>query len=123
MPPGGVGAIRLLALGSSYQSRRAPRLAAGAVHGERDAAGGLHEEAVEHGAVLAVVVEAIAQPLVLGGELGVGAPHDALVQVGNAQLVVLGVELEERGVEAPTKTKRARGVATGSSGPSCRNRP
>ena len=123
MPPGGGGARRLLALGSSYQARRAPRLAAGAVHGERDAAGGLHEEAVEHSAVLAVVVEAIAQPLVLGGELGVGAPHDALVQVGDAQLVVLGVELEERGVEAPTKTNRARGVATGSSGLSCRNRP
>ena len=54
------------------------RLAAGAVHGQRDPARRLHQEAVQHGAVLAVVVEAVAQPLVARGEQRVGAPDDTL---------------------------------------------
>eukprot|EP00630_Chrysocystis_fragilis_P005810 CAMPEP_0197391946 /NCGR_PEP_ID=MMETSP1165-20131217/3423_1 /TAXON_ID=284809 /ORGANISM="Chrysocystis fragilis, Strain CCMP3189" /LENGTH=642 /DNA_ID=CAMNT_0042917545 /DNA_START=154 /DNA_END=2080 /DNA_ORIENTATION=+ len=76
------------------------RLAARAVDGEGDAEGGLHEEAVEDGAVVAVVVEAVEEAVVHGGERRVGAPDDALVEVGHAEGVVLVVELEEEGVEA-----------------------
>lgn len=66
-------------------------LAAGAVDGKRVADTGLDEEAVEHRAVVAVVVESVDKALVLEGLLGVGAPDDALVQVGDAQFIVLGI--------------------------------
>ena len=59
------------------------RLAAGAVDRQRIADRGLHEEAVEHRAVVAVVVEAVDQPRVDPRLRGLGAPHDALVQVGD----------------------------------------
>ena len=75
-------------------------LAAGAVDGQRIADRGLDQEAVEHGAVVAVVVEAVDQLDVAAGLLGVGAPDDALVQVGDPEAVVLGVELEEDLIEA-----------------------
>ncbi len=74
-------------------------LAAGAVHGQRVVDGGLHQEPVEHGAVVAVVVEAVDQPFVAGGLLGLGAPDDALVQVGDPHLVVGRVEGEHQLVE------------------------
>ena len=53
--------------------------------------GRLHEEAVEHGAVVTVIVEAVEQSLIPLGLLGVRAPDDALVQIGDAQGVVLDV--------------------------------
>ena len=69
-------------------------LAARAVDGERVAYGGLHQEAVEDGAVVAVVVEAVYEALVQPG-LAVWVPHDALVQVGDARQVVLVVVGEQ----------------------------
>ena len=75
-------------------------LAAGAVHGQRVADRGLDQEAVEHRAVVAVVVEAVDQLDVAAGLLGVGAPDDALVQVGDPEAVVLGVVLEQDLIEA-----------------------
>ena len=74
-------------------------LPAGAVHGQRVADGGLHEEPVQHGAVVAVVVEPVDQPVVPARLVGLGAPDDALVQVGDAQPVVLGVEREQQLVQ------------------------
>lgn len=70
-------------------------LAARAVHGQGVADGGLHQEAVQNRAVVAVVVEAVRQARVPVGGIGVGAPDDALVQVGDADLVVLVVVEEE----------------------------
>ncbi len=70
-------------------------LAAGSVDGERVADGRLHEEAVQHGAVVAVVVEAVYEALVEPGLGRLGAPHDALMQIRNPYLVVLVVEGEE----------------------------
>jgi hypothetical protein len=75
-------------------------LAAGAVDGERVVDRRLDQEAVQHGAVVAVVVEAVDELRVAAGLVGVGAPDDALVQVGDPQAVVLGVELEEDLIEA-----------------------
>ncbi len=74
-------------------------LAAGAVHGQRIADRRLHQEAVEHRAVVAVVVEAVDQPLVEPRLLGLRAPDDALVQVGDADAVVLVEEREHQLVE------------------------
>ncbi|MPM27837.1 hypothetical protein SDC9_74351 [bioreactor metagenome] len=74
-------------------------LATGAVHRQRVADRGLHQEAVEHGAVVTVVVEAVDQTLVALGLGGVGAPDDALVQVGDPEPVVLHVVGEEQLVE------------------------
>ncbi len=58
-------------------------LAAGAVDGEWMTNGGLDEQAVEHRAVVAVIVEPIDQPRVGQRLGGIGAPDDALVQVGD----------------------------------------
>ena len=75
------------------------RLATGAVHREGVADGGLHRETVEHRAVVAVVIEAVGQAWVAVGGVGVGAPNDALVQVGDPDLVVLVVVEEEQLIE------------------------
>ena len=58
-------------------------LAAGAVNGQRIADRRLDQEAVQHRAVVAVIVEAVDQLDVTPGLLGMGAPDDALVQVGD----------------------------------------
>ena len=103
--PGPVAGVRRVADGQLDAPHGVPDvderagLAAGAVHGERVADGRLHEEPVQHGAVVAVVVEPVDQPLVPAGLVGLGAPHDALVQVGDAQPVVLRVEREHELVE------------------------
>ncbi len=76
-----------------------PGLAPGAVNGEWVPHRRLHEEPVEHGAVVAVVVEPVDQ---LGGERGLGggrAPDDPLVEIGDPQVIVLVVEVEHQGVE------------------------
>src|SRR4028118_1285804 len=70
-------------------------LSARAVDGERIAYGGLHQEAVEGGAVVAVVVEAVYEALVQPGLRGLGSPHDTLVQIGDARQVVLVVVGEQ----------------------------
>ena len=75
------------------------RLAAGPVHGERVADRRLHQEAVEHRAVVAVVVEAVDQPVVEPRLVGLRAPDDALVQVGHPHAVVLVEEREHQLVE------------------------
>ena len=87
-----------------------PRLAAGPVHGQRIADRRLHQEAVQHRAVVAVVVEAVDQPLVEPGLLGLRAPDDALVQVGDPQAVVLGVELEQQRVQGLGQVVDAAGI-------------
>ena len=74
-------------------------LAPGSMHGERVANGSLHQEAVQHRAVIAVVIKAIGEPRVTVGGIGVGSPDDALVQVGDADLVVLVVVEEEQLIE------------------------
>ena len=56
----------------------------------------LHEEAVQHGAVVAVIVEAVDQPLVQLRLRRLRAPDDALVQVRDLHAVVLVVEIEEQ---------------------------
>jgi hypothetical protein len=76
------------------------RLAARAVHRERDVERCLHEEPVEDGAVVAVVVEPVDEPLVLDGLRRVGAPDDALVAVRDSKPVVFVVELKEQRVQA-----------------------
>ena len=58
-------------------------LPAGAVHCQWVADGRLHQEAVEHRPVVAVIVEPIDEPLV-GPRLAVlRSPDDALMQVGD----------------------------------------
>ncbi len=56
----------------------------------------LDQEAVQDRAVVAVIVEAVDQPRIQPGLGGLGAPDDALVQVGDPQAVVLDVELEQQ---------------------------
>ena len=71
-------------------------LAAGAVHRERIADRRLHQEAVEHRAVVTVVVEAVGEERVAVGGFGVGAPDDALVQIRDPHVVVLVVVEEQQ---------------------------
>src|SRR6185312_2125989 len=56
-------------------------LAAGAMHRQRIADRRLDEEAVEHRAVIAVIIEAVDELLVQARLLRVRAPDDALMQV------------------------------------------
>lgn len=67
-------------------------LAASAMNGERIVNCRLHEETIQYGPVIAIVIEAIDEPLVEPGFLCLGAPYDSLVQVGNAHPIVLVVE-------------------------------
>ena len=83
----------------------------GSMHGERIADGGLHQEAVQHRAVIAVVIKAIGEPRVTVGGIGVGSPDDALVQVGDADLVVLVVVEEEQLIERLRHVIDAAGLA------------
>ena len=72
------------------------RLTARAVNGQRMADGGLHQEAVEHRTVVAVVVETVDEVVV---QLRLGrlcAPDDALMQVGYAHVVVAVVEIKQQ---------------------------
>ena len=76
------------------------RLAAGAVHGQRVADRGLHEEAVQHRAVVAVVVEAVDQPLVEARSRAVWVPQTMpWCRSVIAHAVVLGVEREQQLVQ------------------------
>ena len=75
-------------------------LSSGTVDGQRNAHGSLHKETVEDGAVISVVIETVDKALVLDRLGGVGAPHNALVKVGDAEVVVLLVELPDEGVKA-----------------------
>ena len=77
-----------------------PRLPARAMHGQRIADRRLNEEAVQHGAVIAVVIETVDQLFVPPGLVGMGAPDDALMQVGDPECVILGIELEHDLIEA-----------------------
>mmetsp|Transcript_19555 Transcript_19555/g.57707 ORF Transcript_19555/g.57707 Transcript_19555/m.57707 type:complete len:408 (-) Transcript_19555:559-1782(-) len=86
------------------------RLAARAVDREGDPEGALHEEAVEHRAIVAVVVEAVHKALVPRCLLRVRAPDDALVEVRDAYAVVLHVKLEEKRVEALGRVVDGAGV-------------
>src|SRR5699024_3723456 len=74
---------------------KSARLSAGAVYGHWVTNAGLDEETVEYRAVVTVVVEAVDQTLILDGLLRVGAPNDALVQIGDAQFVVFRVVSEQ----------------------------
>ena len=58
------------------------RLAAGPMHRQRMVDGRLHHEPVQHRAVIPIVIEAVDQALVELRLFRLGAPDDALVQVG-----------------------------------------
>src|SRR5690606_4368463 len=66
-------------------------LPARAVDRQRIADGSLDEEAVQHRAIVAVIVEAVDELVVYPRLFRMGAPDDALMQVRNAQPVILGV--------------------------------
>ena len=70
----------------------------------------LNEEAVQHGAIVAVVVESVHQLFVAARLLGMRAPDDALVEVRDAQPVVLRVEGEQQLIEAFRHVVDAAGV-------------
>ena len=71
-------------------------LSALAVHSQRIANRGLHQETIKYCAVIAVIVEPVDQALVADGFACLGAPDDTLVQVGNSQPVVPIVEGEQK---------------------------
>jgi hypothetical protein len=65
-------------------------------HRQRVPDGRLHQEPVQHGAVVAVAVEPVDEPLVPGGLVSLRAPDNALVQVGDPEPVVGGIEREQQ---------------------------
>ncbi len=85
--------------------------------GERIAIHRLGQEAVEHGAVVSVIVEAVDQRVVETRLLGLGAPHDALMEVGDPQPVVAGVELKQQLVQRLAEVVHAAGLCGVEDGP------
>ncbi len=75
-------------------------LSTGSVNGQWNTHGTLHEETIQDGTVVTVVVESVDQTLVEGGLRSVGSPNNTLVKIGNAKLVVLLVKLPEDGIQA-----------------------
>jgi len=51
----------------------------------------LHEKAVEHCAIITIVIEAVDEPLIQLGLLGLCAPDDTLMQVGHLHAIILVV--------------------------------
>jgi hypothetical protein len=76
------------------------RLATGAVDGEGITDRRLDEKTIQDCSVIPVIIESIDQLRVAAGLFGVGAPDDALVQIGDPETVVLCVELEEQLIQA-----------------------
>src|SRR3546814_7562242 len=60
------------------------RLPAGSMHRQRIIERRLHDEAIEDGAVIAVIIETVDQPLIELGLFGLRAPDDPLMKIGNA---------------------------------------
>lgn len=76
----------------------------------------LHEESIQHGPIIAVVVKSIDQRLILQRLRSVGAPYDPLMQVSDADTIILVVELEHERIEAlghVIHRPRVRGVQDG----------
>jgi len=71
-------------------------LPARSMHRQRMADRRLHQEAVQHGPIVTVVVEAVDQALVHAGFDSICTPYDALVKVGDAHAIVLVVIGEEQ---------------------------
>lgn len=57
-------------------------------------------KAVEHRAIIAVIVETVDQLRMAARLLGMRAPDDALVQIGDPQAVIPSIELEEKLIQA-----------------------
>lgn len=70
-------------------------LATGAMHGQRIVNRCLNQEAVQNRAIVAVIVEPVDQLPVPAGLVGMGSPDNALMQIGDAQPVILREELEQ----------------------------
>jgi hypothetical protein len=74
-------------------------LASSSVDSQRNTHGSLHEETIQDGSVVSVVVKSVDQTFIQDGLRSVGSPDNPLMQVGNSDLVVLIVELPEKSVE------------------------
>mmetsp|Transcript_22683 Transcript_22683/g.37530 ORF Transcript_22683/g.37530 Transcript_22683/m.37530 type:complete len:219 (+) Transcript_22683:521-1177(+) len=74
-------------------------LSTSSVHSEGDAHGTLHEETVQDSTIVTIVVETVDETFVSGSLWSVGSPDNTLMQVGNAEVVVLLVELPENGIQ------------------------
>lgn len=81
--------------GVAYVNER-PGLTSRPVHSQGIADGGLHQEPVEHGAVVTVVIETVDESLVEHRLGSVGAPDDSLMEVGDADAIVSVVEGKEQ---------------------------
>ena len=75
-------------------------LSSSSVNGQWDTHGTLHEETVQDGTVISVIVESVDQTFVANGLGGVGSPNDTLVEISDTKLVVLLVKLPQDGIQA-----------------------
>ena len=73
-----------------------PCLTAGAMHRQRMTNGCLHQEAVENRSIVAIVIKAVDQTFIQTRLLGLSAPDNTLMQVSDANIVVLDIELEHQ---------------------------
>src|SRR3546814_11563098 len=66
------------------------RLPAGSMHRQRKIERRLHDEAIEEGAVIAVIFETVDPPLIESGPFGVRAPAYHLMKIDNANAALHG---------------------------------
>ena len=85
-------------------------LSSGSVNGQWDTHGTLHEETIQDGSVISVVIESVHQTFVKDGLGGVGSPNNTLMEIGNAKLVVLLVKLPEDRIHAFGRVVKGSGV-------------
>ena len=76
------------------------RLSASSVDGQRDVQRSLHQESVQHRAIVTIIVKSVDESFISDSLGGVGAPHHTLVKISNADAIVLVVELEHKSVHA-----------------------
>jgi len=86
------------------------RLAACAMDGQGVPDRRLHQEAVQHRTVVAVVIEPVDEPLVVLSFGRLCSPDNALVQVRDRDAVILGVVLKEQSILRLCKVVNAAGI-------------
>lgn len=78
--------------------------------GQRIADRGLDQETVEDRSVVSVVIESVDEPWVEFGLVGLRAPYDSLVEIGDTHTVVVRVELEQQLIQRFTQVVHAAGL-------------
>mmetsp|Transcript_24991 Transcript_24991/g.38333 ORF Transcript_24991/g.38333 Transcript_24991/m.38333 type:complete len:207 (-) Transcript_24991:472-1092(-) len=74
-------------------------LSSGSIDGERNSHGSLHEETVQYGTVVSIVVETVDQTLITDSLGSVGSPYNTLMKISHTKVIILLVKLPQKGIK------------------------